>query len=86
MADQRTHERELEGAPEFASFDIAAWVRASRAAQGLPENIEDEILLTRVLIMAGLLDRPAKPLGSSPDGTRESRPAAEAPLPSRARL
>jgi hypothetical protein len=61
--------------------DFDAWVRQSRAAQGLPEKIEDETIITRVLILAGLLPRPAKSPRSCQGGTSESHPAEEAPLP-----
>jgi hypothetical protein len=56
-------------------FDIADWLRASRAAQGLPEQIEDEMIITRVLILAGLLGRPAKSPSRTQDGTPEDYPA-----------
>jgi hypothetical protein len=54
---------------------------ALRAAQGLPEKIEDETIITRVLILAGLLPRPARSPQSCQGGTSESHPAEEAPSP-----
>ncbi len=65
-------------------FDVDAWVRTSREAQGLPPTIEDETIITRVLILAGLLERPATRPVSGHGETSESRPAEEAPLPGRA--
>jgi hypothetical protein len=62
-------------------YDFDAWVRASREAQGLPPTIEDETIITRVLILAGLLGRPATRLESAPGGTLEDSPAEEAPQP-----
>lgn len=35
-------------APKRPEFDLAAWVKASRAAQGLPEHIEDPVTLDTV--------------------------------------
>jgi len=64
-----------------ADFNFDAWVRQSRAAQGLPEKIEDETIITRVLILAGLLPRPAKTQRSCQGGTSGSHPAEEAPSP-----
>jgi hypothetical protein len=62
-------------------FDVAAWVRQSRQAQGLPEKIEDAMIITRVLILAGLLEHRATRPQSDPVETSVSRPAAEAPAP-----
>ncbi len=59
-------------AGDTTDFDFDAWVRESRAAQGLPPTIEDETIITRVLILAGLLDRPAKSPGSSTGRTSGS--------------
>lgn len=65
-------------------FDLDAWVRESRAAQGLPPIIEDDTIITRVLILAGLLGHPATPPRSAPGGRSVSHPAEAAPLPERA--
>jgi hypothetical protein len=65
-------------------FDFDAWVRESRAAQGLPPTIEDDTIITRVLILAGLLEHPATPPVSGPGETSGSRPAEAAPRPERA--
>ncbi len=61
-------------------IDFDTWVRESRAAQGLPPTIEDETIITRVLILAGLLGHPATQPVSGQGETSESRPAEEAPL------
>jgi hypothetical protein len=34
-------------------MDAAEWAKQSREAQGLPETIEDEVILSRVLVLAG---------------------------------
>ena len=53
----------------------AEWAKQSREAQGLPETIEDEVILTRVLVLAGL----ATPPPPSQDGTSEPSSAEEVP-------
>jgi hypothetical protein len=68
-----------------ADFDFDAWVRASREAQGLPPTIEDQTIITRVLILAGLLARQPRSPVCGLGGTSESHPAEEAPLSSPAR-
>jgi hypothetical protein len=42
---------------DTTDFDFDAWVRESRASQGLPPTIEDETIVTRVLILAAGLRR-----------------------------
>jgi hypothetical protein len=63
---------------------IDAWLKQSRKAQGLPETIEDETIVTRVLVLAGITR--AIPRESCLDGTRATRPPAEAPRLSSGRL
>ena len=54
-------------------MDAAAWTKQSREAQGLPETIEDEVILTRVLVLAGLATPPPPSQGgrSEPSSAEE---------------
>jgi hypothetical protein len=54
---------------------IDAWLKQSRQAQGLPETIEDEAIVIRVLVLAGITR--AIPRESCRDGTRVTRPPVE---------
>jgi hypothetical protein len=54
-------------------MDAAGRAKQSREAQGLPETIEDEVILTRVLVLAGL----ATPPPPSQDGRSEPSSAEE---------
>jgi hypothetical protein len=54
-------------------MDAAGWAKQSGEAQGLPEMIEDEVILTRVLVLAGL----ATPPPPSQDGRSEPSSAEE---------
>jgi hypothetical protein len=37
-----------------SSFDIAAWTAKSRAACGLPPKIEDQAVIARLVVLAGI--------------------------------
>jgi hypothetical protein len=47
-----------ENAEALPHMDAAEWAKQSREAQGLPETIEDEVILARVLVLAGLATPP----------------------------
>ena len=55
------------------AMTVEEWVRQSRQEQGLPEKIEDEVIVTRVMVLAGLLRHPPIPPQSSRDRTPVSR-------------
>jgi hypothetical protein len=78
-AEALPHEQADEAQAE--GLDVAAWARRSRAAQGLPPKIEDEVVITRVLILAGLLRHPATRPRSGLDETPARRRAVEAQSP-----